>query len=160
MRGTELMRGSVRAAKCYGNIELSARHCEHVGRVVHHLIKRDERKTERHEFNDWPKPNHRGADTQARKSVLADWGVDDSAWPEPLEQPVAYLVSALIFRDLFPHQENIGVTIEFFRKGFVKCLAIRDFSHCTSSVVAAVSAADRWIFAGAAPASTAPFAYV
>ena len=48
----ELMRGPIRPAKSDRDIELPARHREHVRRVVHHLIERDERKTEGHEFDD------------------------------------------------------------------------------------------------------------
>src|SRR6266704_1020857 len=154
MRGAELMCGSVRAAKRDGNIELPARHREHVGGVVHHLIEGYERKAERHKFNDRPQSDHRRADSEAGESVFADWSVNDPSRPEALKQTLADLVCALIFSDLFAHQKNIRVPLEFFRERFIECLTISDFSHGLSSVVAAVPAADLSVFAGGTPAST------
>ena len=84
MRSAELVCGSVRAAKRDGNIELPARHREHIGRVVHDLIEGYERKTERHELNDRPQADHRRADSQACESVLADWSVNDPLRPKAL----------------------------------------------------------------------------
>src|SRR6266446_851887 len=129
MRGAELMRGSVRTPECDGYIELPARHREHVGGVVHHLIEGYERKAERHKFNDRPQSDHRRADSEAGESVFADWSVNDPPWPKALKQALADLVCALIFGDLFAHQKNIRVPLEFFRERFIECLTIGDFSH-------------------------------
>ncbi len=107
MSGAELMRRPIRAAEGNGNIELSARHREHVWRVVHNLIERNERKTERHELNNRPQPDHCRSDPQAGKSVLTDWSIDDPSWPKALKQTVAYLVSALVFGNLFAHEKNV-----------------------------------------------------
>src|SRR5205809_7244860 len=134
MRGAELMRGSVRTQECDGYIELAARHREHVGGVVHHLIEGYERKAERHKFNDRPQSDHRRADSEAGESVFADWSVNDPPWPKALKQALADLVCALIFGDLFAHQKNIRVPLEFFPKRFIERLAISDFSHVSSEL--------------------------
>ena len=55
---TELMRRPIRAAEGDRNIELPAGHREHVWGVVHNLIERNERKTERHELDYRPQPDH------------------------------------------------------------------------------------------------------
>ena len=129
MRGTKLVRGSVRTTKYYRDIKLPARHRVHVRRVIDDLIERHQRKAERHKFNYWPQADHRCADAKTCKPVLADRSIDDSPWPKALKQPVADFVSALVFRDLFAHQKNIWITLEFLCERFIKGLTIRDFSH-------------------------------
>ena len=137
MSRAELMCRAVWSAKRDRDIELPARHREHIRRVVHDLIECDQRKTERHEFDDRPQPDHGRADAQAGKSVLADWSVDDAFRPEALKQALAHLVSAVVFRDFFAHQKNVRIALQFFRERFIECLAISDFSHRPSSAVAA-----------------------
>ena len=78
MRRAELMRRSVRSPKCDRDIELAARHHEHVGRVVDHLVERDERKAKRHELNDRPQADHRRANAESGKTILADRRVDNA----------------------------------------------------------------------------------
>src|SRR5262249_10929269 len=92
----ELMRGSVRPAKGDRNIELTARHHEHVRRVVHDLIERDERKTPGHELNDRPQTGHGRADAQTGESVFANRRVDDSFRSEAFKQSLADFVSTVI----------------------------------------------------------------
>src|SRR5437899_6256293 len=129
MRGAELVRGSVRTPECDGYIELAARHREHVRGVVHGLIEGYERKAERHKFNDRPQSDHRRADSEAGKPVLADWSINNPPRPKALKQALAHLVCALIFGDFLAHQENIWIPLEFFRERFIECLTISDFSH-------------------------------
>ena len=129
MGGAELMRGAIRTAKCDRNVELSAGHREHVGRVVHDLIEGDERKTEGHELDDGPQPNHRGADPHARETVFADRRVDDAFGPETFEQTLRNFVGAVIFGHFFTHQENIWIALQFFRERFVQRLPVSDLAH-------------------------------
>src|SRR6266404_7944539 len=129
MRRAELVRRSVRAAKSNWNVELPARHREHVGRVVHDLIESDQRKAERHEFDDRTKSNHGCADSEPGKSVFTDRRVDDSSRSETIEQPLTDFVSAIVFRDLFAHEENIWIALQFFGERFVERLAVSDLSH-------------------------------
>src|SRR5882724_10580795 len=129
MRGAELVRGSVRTTKYYRDIKLPARHRVHVRRVIDDLIERHQRKAERHKFNDRAQANHGRANSQAGKSVLANGSIDDSPRAKSLKQSLADFVGALIFRDLFPHEKNVRIALEFFSERFVDCLAIRDFSH-------------------------------
>ena len=129
MGRAELMRRPVRSAKSDRDIELAARHREHVGRVVHHLIERDERKTEGHEFDDRPQPDHGGADAHAGKTIFADRRVDDALRAEAFEQALADFVGAVVFGDFFAHQENVRIALQFFRERFVQRLAISDLAH-------------------------------
>src|SRR5207302_2921949 len=104
MGRAKLVRGSIRAAECNRDIELPARHREHVWRVVHDLIESDQRKAERHEFDDRTKSNHGRADSESGKSVFADRRVDNSSRSETIEQPLTDFVSAVVFSDLFAHE--------------------------------------------------------
>src|SRR5205085_11154518 len=133
MGGAKLMRRTVRSAEGDRDVELPAGHREHVGSVVHHLIERDQRKTESHELDDRPQSDHGRAHSQPGKSIFADRRVDDSLRPETLEQSLAYFVSAVVFGDFLAHQENIRIALEFFGERFVERLAVGDFSHALSS---------------------------
>src|SRR2546423_13183367 len=129
MSCTELMRWPVWATKRDRDIKLSTGHRKHVRSVVDHLIERDKRKAERHEFDDRPQADHRRADAEPGETVLADGCVDDPFRAEALEQALAYFISALIFGDFFAHQKDIRIALQFFRERFVECLPISDFSH-------------------------------
>ena len=113
MRGAKLVSRAVRSAKRDRDVELAARHGEHVRCVIHDLIKRNEGKTERHELDNRPQPNHGGADAQARKTVLANRGIDDALRSEAIEQALAHFVSAVVLRDFFAHEEDIWIALQF-----------------------------------------------
>src|SRR6266487_1992546 len=129
MRSAELMCRAVWSTKGDRDIKLSPRHRVHIRGVVHDLIECHQRKAERHKFNDRPQADHCRAHSQAGKSVLADWSVDDSSRAKALKQTMADLVSALIFRYFLAHQKNIRITLQFFRERFIERLTICDFSH-------------------------------
>ena len=102
------------------------------GRVVHHLIEGDERKTEGHELDDRPQADHGRADAHAGETVLADRRVDDPLRPEAIEQTLADFVGAVVLRDFFAHEEDIGIALEFFSERFVQRLAISDLPHASA----------------------------
>ena len=129
VRCTELMRRSIGTAESDRDIKLPPRHCEHVRRVIHDLIESYERKAERHKLDNRPQADHRRTNTQARKSVLADGGVDDAPRSEALKQALTYLVGAVIFSDFLAHQKNVWIALQLFSQRFVECLAISNFSH-------------------------------
>src|SRR2546430_16463943 len=114
MCSTELMCRAVWSTKGDGDIKLPARHRVHIRRVVHNLIECHERKAERHKFNDRPQADHCRANSQAGKSVLADWGVDNASRPKPSKQTMPDLVGALGFGDFPPHKKNIRITLQSF----------------------------------------------
>src|SRR5580704_2143965 len=103
MRSAELMCRAIRSTKGDGDIKLPARHRVHIRRVVHDLIECHERKAERHKFNNRPQADHRRANSQASKAILADWSVDNASRPKAFKQTMANLVGALVFRDFFTH---------------------------------------------------------
>ena len=123
------MRRSVRPAKSDRNIKLPAGHGQHVRRVVHHLIERDQGKAERHELDDRPETDHRRADAHSGKSVLADRRIDHSIRTKTIEQTLADLVGAVIFRHFLAHQENVRIALQLFRQRFVQGLSVSDFAH-------------------------------
>src|SRR5947208_8903747 len=129
MRSGELICWAVWSTKGDGNIKLPARHRVHIRGVVHDLIECHERKAERHKFNDRPQADHCRANSQAGKSVLADWGVDNASRPKAFKQTMADLVGALLFSDSLADQKNIRSTHQFFREPLLERLTIRDFSH-------------------------------
>ena len=129
MGRAELVRRAVRAAEGDRDVELAARHGEHVRRVVHDLVEGDERKAEGHELDDRPQPDHRRADAEAGEAIFADRRVDDALRAETLEQSLADFVGAVVFGDFFAHQEDIRVALDFFGERFVQRLAVGDFSH-------------------------------
>src|ERR1700738_1501356 len=126
---SKLMSRAVRSAKRDWNIKLTARHHEHVRRVVHDLIERDQRKAPGHKLNDRSQPGHRCANSKAGKSVLANRRIDDSSRREPLEQTLTLLVSAMIFGSFRAHEENVRVALQLFRERFVQRLTVSDFPH-------------------------------
>src|SRR2546423_10855246 len=160
MCSTELMCRAVWSTKGDGDIKLPARHRVHIRRVVHNLIECHERKAERHKFNNRSQADHRRANSQTGKAILADWSVDNAPGPKAFKQTVANLVGALVFSDFFAHQKNIRITLHFFRERLVECLTICDFSHRLSSAVAVVLAVDSSGFPVASLADMAPSAYV
>src|SRR6266404_771330 len=90
------------------DIELTAGHGEHVRGVVYHLVEGHERKTERHELDDRPQPDHSRADTQPGETIFADRGIDDPLRTEALQQTLRNFVSAVVFRNLLAHEEHVG----------------------------------------------------
>src|SRR5205823_13330924 len=129
VRGCGLMRGAVRPAERDRNIAVSARHHRHVQRVVDDLIARDERKTPGHELDNWLKPGHGRTDAETRKSIFADRRIDDPFRSKAFEQTLADFVSAVVFGDLFAHQKNIWIALEFFSERFIESLTVSNFPH-------------------------------
>src|SRR5438034_9387990 len=129
MRRAELMRRSIRSAERNRDVKLSTRHRVHIWGVVHDLVERDQRKAECHKLDNRPQPDHRRPHAKARESILADRSIDNTSRSEALEQALAYFVSAIVFGDLFAHEENVRITLQFFRERFVERLAISNFPH-------------------------------
>src|ERR1051325_6636130 len=129
MSGGKLMGRAIRSSKSDWNIELAAGHHEHVGRIVHYLIERDQRKAERHKLDDGPQSDHGRSNSQSRESIFANGRVDNSLRTEALQQTLADFVGSLIFGDFFAHKNNVRIAFEFFSQRFVEGLAIGDFSH-------------------------------
>ena len=123
------MRGAVRPAESDRNIELSARHHEHVGRVIDDLIERDERKTPSHELDNRSKPGHGRTDAETRKSIFADRRIDDPFRSKAFEQTLTDFVSAVVFGDLFAHQKNIWIALQFLCERFIESLTVSNFPH-------------------------------
>ena len=63
------------------------------------------------EFDNWPQSAKGRANRNAREPMFGDRRVDDPFGPEFVQQPLTDLVSALIFGDLFTHQEDAVVAV-------------------------------------------------
>ena len=85
MRGSKLMRRAIRSPEGDRDIELPAAHCQHIGRIVHHLIKGDEREAKGHKLDDRAQSHHSGADPKPSKSIFRDGRVDNSFRTEAFE---------------------------------------------------------------------------
>ena len=110
---TELMSWTIWSAKRDRNVELTAGHGEHVRGVVHNLIECNERKTERHELDDRPEPDHGRADTQPGETIFADRRVNDSRGTKSFEQSLRDLISAVVLRHLLAHEEDVWIALQF-----------------------------------------------
>src|ERR1700736_5706735 len=130
MGRSQLMSRAVRSAKGDRNIKLPARHHEHVGRVVHDLVERDQRKTPGHELDNRTEAGHGRANPEACETIFADGRVDDSFRAEALEQTLAHFISPMVLGDFLAHQENIWVALQLFSERFIQRLTISDFPHC------------------------------
>ena len=101
--------GAVRPAEHDRAAHLAARHVQRLGRGVDDLVDRLHGEIEGHEFDDRLQAGHRRTDADAGKAMLGDRRIDHAPGAEFLQQALADLVGALIFRDLFAHQEHVGV---------------------------------------------------
>src|SRR5213080_3588133 len=93
----KLMGRTVRTTKGDGDIELPARHHEHVRSIIHYLVEGHQRETERHKLNNRSQADHCRADAKPGESVLANRGVNNTFGPKALKQSGAHFVCALIF---------------------------------------------------------------
>src|SRR5215207_2924355 len=125
----KLKRRSVRTAENHRHMELPAGHVQHLRSGVHDLIERKKREVPRHELDDRTKPNHRGPDTNARKSELGDRSIDDAHRAEFVEQSLRNLVRSVVLRDFLSHQEYAIVTHELFTKRLVQRVAVGKYWH-------------------------------
>ena len=125
----ELQRRAVRAAEDDRDVELAARHVEHLRRGVHDLVEREQREVPRHELDDRPQPDHRRADADAGEAELGDRRVDDAHLAELLEQPLRDLVGALVDGDFLAHEEDAVVALHLLAQRLVQRVAIRDDWH-------------------------------
>ena len=125
----DLHRRTTRPAEHDRHVILPAAHLIDLRRVVDDLIDRDEREVERHELDDRPQPDHRGADADAGKAHLRDRRVDDAALAEPLQHALRDLVRAVVVADLFAHHEHVGVALHLFAHRLVERFAVADDAH-------------------------------
>ena len=107
--GCDARRGAVGPTEHDRAAHLAAGHVQRLGRGVDDLVDRLHREVEGHEFDDRLQARHRRTDADAGKAVLGDRRIDHAPRAEFLQQPLTDLVGALIFRDLFAHQEHVRV---------------------------------------------------
>ena len=106
-----------------GQLHLPARHVARLGGGIDELVHRLHGEVPGHELDDRPQARHRRADAEAGEAVLGDRRVDDAARAEFLQQALAHLVGALIFRDLLAHQEHVAVAAHLLGHGIAQRLA-------------------------------------
>ena len=126
----QLQRGAVGTAKHDRDVELAARHVEHLRRGIEHLVEREHGEVPRHELDDRTQADHRRADAHAGESELGDRRVDDAHLAEFLEQSLRYLVRALVDGDFLSHEEDAVVALHLFTKRRVQRVSVCDDWHC------------------------------
>ena len=123
------MRRAARAAEHDRQHDLAARHVTQLGRVVHQLVVRAQRKVPGHEFDDRPQPDHSRADTDAGEAGLGNRRIHHAPFAEPVQQPFGHLVRPVVVADFLAHQEHALVAFHLFGHGLAQRLAVRQFSH-------------------------------
>ena len=93
------------------------------------MVNRLHGEIEGHELDDGPQARHRRADGHAREAMFGDRRIDDAARSEFLQQALGDLVGALIFGDLFAHDEDIAVAAHFFGHGVAQRFANGGHHH-------------------------------
>ncbi len=121
--------GAVRPAEYDRGAHLSAGHVERLRRRIDDLVDRLHGEVEGHEFDDRLQACERGTDAETGKAMLGDRRIDDAPRTEFLQQPLRHLVGALIFGDLFAHDEDLFVTPHFFGHGVAQGFAHRLRHH-------------------------------
>ena len=106
--GSDAGGGAIRPAEHDRAAHLAAGHVQRLGRGVDDLVDRLHGEVEGHELDDRLQARHRRTDADAGKAVLGDRRIDHAPRAEFLQQPLTDLVGALIFRDLFAHQEHVA----------------------------------------------------
>ena len=125
-------------AKYDGTALQAPGHVEGLGRRVDQLVDRLHCEIEGHELDDGTQATKRRADTDARETRFRDRRVDHPLGTKLLEQALADLVGALIFRDLLTHQEDALVAPHLLGHGVAQGLADGHRCHgATSSAPAA-----------------------
>jgi hypothetical protein len=93
------------------------------------MIHRLHGEVERHELDDRLEARKRCADAEAGKTVLGDRRVDHAHGAEFLQQPLSYLVGALILGNLLAHHEDSLVAPHLLRHRIAQRLAHRHGHH-------------------------------
>ena len=78
---------------------------------------------EGHELNDRLQAAEGRPDAETGETVLSDWRIDHTSGAEFLEQPLAYLVGALVLSDFLAHQEHLAVLAHFLGHGITQGFA-------------------------------------
>jgi len=94
--GRQVLGRAVGPAEHDGHGNLAARHVEHLGGVVDHLVDGHQGEIEGHELDDGPQPRHGRPHAETGESFLGDGRVHHPPGAERVPQPLADLVSAVV----------------------------------------------------------------
>src|SRR5262245_32472344 len=100
---------AVRSTEHDGTAELAAGHVERLGCRVDDMVDRLHGKIEGHEFDDRLQTSEGRTHAKACETDFSDRRIDHSLCTELFKQTLTYFVGALIFGDLFAHQEDVGI---------------------------------------------------
>src|ERR1700730_17036089 len=104
-----MLRGSMKSraawsAKDDRDFELPARHVKHLRGGIDDLISCENRKVERHKFDDRSQAGHSGANAKTREAQFSNRGIDDSLITKLLEQAFRYFVCSVVSGNLLAHE--------------------------------------------------------
>ena len=116
--------------------QLPSGHVAHRGRVVDHLVEREQAEVDRHHLDDRPHPAEGGADPRADEGRLGERGVPHALGAELVEQPEADGERASVAPDVLAHQEDPFVRRERVAHRCAHGLAVGelDRAHPATSV--------------------------
>ena len=121
--GGDAGRGAVRATEHDRAAHLAAGHVQRLGRGVDDLVDRLHREVEGHELDDRLQPDIAApTPTPAKPCSVIGVSITRRA-PNSCSRPWRDLVGALIFRDLFAHQEHVGVAAHLLGHGVAQRVA-------------------------------------
>src|SRR5262249_24631985 len=96
---------------------------------VQYLVQREHRKVPGHELDDRPEPILSSAYADGRESQLRNRRIDDTLGTKLIQHTLAYLVGAVVFSNLLPHQENPVIATHFIIHSFAQRLSESNLSH-------------------------------
>src|SRR6056297_333452 len=91
-----------------------AEHVVHLRHLIHDLFHRDAHEIREHELDDRPRPRRRRAGRRAHEAGLADRRIPDPLLAELFVEAARYLEDAAEEPDVFAHQVDVLVALEFF----------------------------------------------
>ena len=125
----ELQRRAVRTTEDHRHRVLAARHVEHLGGRIHHLVDREQREVPGHEFDHRAEADHRGTHADAGEAELGDRGVDDAHLAELIEEALRDLIGPVVDADLLTHEEDAVVAGHLLAEGLIEGFAVGDDRH-------------------------------
>ena len=93
------------------------------------MVHRLQGKVEGHKFDNRAQPRHCRTNRNTGKPKLGNWRVDNPLGAKFVQHSLRYLISALIFANLFTHQVNRVVAAHFLGHAFAQSLAHGHLLH-------------------------------
>ena len=127
--GRQLRAGAGGRADHERHADLAAEHLAHLGRVVHDHVHGHEDEVDRHDLDDRPQAEHRGAHAGADEALLGDRRLAHAPRAVLRVEAGRDLVGALEAADLLAHEEDLVVARELLVERAPQGLAVGHARH-------------------------------